>query len=89
MSHGIRALGLSGIPQTANVFWVGLWVFLVVLVSRRLASSRHGRSLWAMGRIREGLAHTIKKMGHTAVTAKSGAEGIAAFKSRGDKLCWA
>ena len=34
--------------------------------------------------IREGLAHTVKKMGHTAVTAKSGAEGLGAFKARGD-----
>ena len=33
--------------------------------------------------IREGLAHTVKKMGHTAVTAKSGAEGLGAFHARG------
>src|SRR5688572_22145845 len=34
--------------------------------------------------IREGLAHTIRKMGHTALSAKGGAEGLALFKSRGD-----
>ncbi len=34
--------------------------------------------------IRDGLAHTIKKMGHTALTAPSGAAGLALLKSRGD-----
>ncbi|WP_414654225.1 branched-chain amino acid ABC transporter permease [Hyalangium sp.] len=43
-----RALGLSGIPQTAGLGMVGFWVFLVVLVARRLAGSSHGRSLWAI-----------------------------------------
>jgi branched-chain amino acid transport system permease protein len=43
-----RALGLSGIPQTAGVSMVGFWVFLVVLVARRIAGSSHGRSLWAI-----------------------------------------
>jgi two-component system response regulator HydG len=32
--------------------------------------------------IREGLAHTIKKMGHEVVTAANGALGIAAYKQR-------
>jgi two-component system response regulator HydG len=32
--------------------------------------------------IREGLAHTIKKMGHEVVTAANGAFGIAAYKQR-------
>ena len=32
--------------------------------------------------IRDGLAHTVKKMGHEAVTAASGAAGVEAFKSR-------
>ena len=32
--------------------------------------------------IRDGLAHTVKKLGHDAVTAPSGAAGIAAFKAR-------
>jgi len=32
--------------------------------------------------IREGLAHTVKKMGHEAVTAASGHAGIAAFKAK-------
>jgi branched-chain amino acid transport system permease protein len=43
-----RALGLSGIPQTSTVASVGFWVFLVVLVARRIAGSSHGRSLWAI-----------------------------------------
>jgi branched-chain amino acid transport system permease protein len=43
-----RALGLSGIPQTAGLGMVGFWVFLVVLVARRIAGSSHGRSLWAI-----------------------------------------
>ncbi len=43
-----RALGLSGIPQTSNMAVVGFWVFVVVLVSRRIAGSSHGRSLWAI-----------------------------------------
>jgi two-component system response regulator HydG len=34
--------------------------------------------------IREGLAHTVRKMGHTAVTASGGRAGIDAFKQRGD-----
>src|SRR5678815_1200067 len=34
--------------------------------------------------IREGLAHTIRKMGHTAVACASGGDGLATFKSRGD-----
>ncbi len=32
--------------------------------------------------IREGLAHTIKKMGHEVMTAASGHQGIAAFKAK-------
>src|SRR5262245_64270523 len=32
--------------------------------------------------IREGLAHTAKKLGHEAVTAASGTAGIEAFKAR-------
>lgn len=43
-----RALGLSGIPQRSSVAMVGFWVFLVVLVARRIAGSSHGRSLWAI-----------------------------------------
>jgi branched-chain amino acid transport system permease protein len=43
-----RALGLSGIPQTSNLGMLGFWVFLVVLVARRIAGSSHGRSLWAI-----------------------------------------
>jgi branched-chain amino acid transport system permease protein len=42
------ALGLSGIPQTSSMAMVGFWVFLVVLVARRIAGSSHGRSLWAI-----------------------------------------
>jgi branched-chain amino acid transport system permease protein len=43
-----RSLGLSGIPQTAGLGMVGFWVFLVVLVARRIVGSSHGRSLWAI-----------------------------------------
>jgi branched-chain amino acid transport system permease protein len=43
-----RSLGLSGIPQTSSVAMVGFWVFVVVLVARRIAGSSHGRSLWAI-----------------------------------------
>ena len=32
--------------------------------------------------IREGLAITVKKLGHEAVTASSGAAGVAAFKQK-------
>jgi branched-chain amino acid transport system permease protein len=42
------ALGLSGIPQWSTLYMVYLWVFLTVLVARRIASSSHGRSLWAI-----------------------------------------
>jgi branched-chain amino acid transport system permease protein len=42
------ALGLSGIPQHGSFFMVWFWVFVVVLLARRLASSPHGRSLWAI-----------------------------------------
>jgi two-component system, NtrC family, response regulator HydG len=34
--------------------------------------------------IREGLAHTIRKMGHTALVAPGGAAGIGILKQRGD-----
>jgi two-component system, NtrC family, response regulator HydG len=34
--------------------------------------------------IRDGLAHTIKKMGHTALVAPGGADGLATFRARGD-----
>ncbi|HVE86776.1 MAG TPA: branched-chain amino acid ABC transporter permease [Myxococcales bacterium] len=42
------ALGLSGIPQSASLFSVWFCVFVTVLVARRIASSAHGRSLWAI-----------------------------------------
>jgi branched-chain amino acid transport system permease protein len=42
------ALGLSGIPQWSSLFMVWFWVFVTVLVARRIASSSHGRSLWAI-----------------------------------------
>ena len=32
--------------------------------------------------VREGLAHTVKKLGHEAVTATGGVSGIEAFKAR-------
>lgn len=43
-----RALGLSGIPQRSSVFMIWFWVFLTVLVARRIADSSHGRSLAAI-----------------------------------------
>jgi branched-chain amino acid transport system permease protein len=42
------ALGLAGIPQRASFGMVWFWVFLTVLVARRIAASSHGRSLWAI-----------------------------------------
>jgi len=42
------ALGLSGVPQRASLFMVWFWVFITVLVARRIAHSAHGRSLWAI-----------------------------------------
>jgi branched-chain amino acid transport system permease protein len=43
-----RALGLAGVPQRSTFFMVWFWVFVVVLVARRIAGSAHGRSLWAI-----------------------------------------
>ncbi|QDE86138.1 branched-chain amino acid ABC transporter permease [Myxococcus xanthus] len=43
-----RALGLSGIPQTSSPAMVYFFVFLTVLVARRITGSSHGRSLWAI-----------------------------------------
>jgi branched-chain amino acid transport system permease protein len=43
-----RALGLPGIPQRTSLFMVWFWVFLTVLVARRITSSSHGRSLLAI-----------------------------------------
>jgi len=40
--------GLPGIPAWANVFWVGLGVLAVILLSRHLADSTHGRALFAI-----------------------------------------
>ncbi len=42
------SLGLTGLPTRTTVFSAWFCVFLVVLVSRRLADSPHGRSLWAI-----------------------------------------
>jgi branched-chain amino acid transport system permease protein len=42
------ARGLPGIPQWSNFFWVFLWAVLVVVVSRNLAHSTHGRALFAI-----------------------------------------
>jgi branched-chain amino acid transport system permease protein len=42
------SLGLPGIPQRASFSMVWFWVALVVLLSRRLAASSHGRSLMAI-----------------------------------------
>lgn len=43
-----RALGLSGIPHRSTVFMIWFWVFLTVLVARRISESSHGRSLAAI-----------------------------------------
>ncbi len=42
------ARGLPGIPGWASFFWVGAGVLAVVLVSRHLAHSTHGRALFAI-----------------------------------------
>jgi len=40
--------GLPGIPGWANFFWVGAGVVVVILVARHLATSTHGRALFAI-----------------------------------------
>lgn len=40
--------GLPGIPGWADLFWVGLGVVVVIVLSRRLALSTHGRALFAI-----------------------------------------
>jgi branched-chain amino acid transport system permease protein len=42
------ARGLPGIPGWANFFWVGLGVLAVILLSKHLANSTHGRALFAI-----------------------------------------
>ena len=42
------SLGLSGVPQTATFGLVWFFVFIAVLMAKRLAASSHGRSLWAI-----------------------------------------
>ncbi len=42
------ATGLIGIPPSASISWVLFWVFVVVLVSKRLLASTHGRALLAV-----------------------------------------
>ncbi len=42
------ALGVSGVPQHSSFFMVWFWVFVVVLLAKRLASSSHRRSLKAI-----------------------------------------
>jgi branched-chain amino acid transport system permease protein len=42
------ARGLPGIPGWASFFWVGAGVLSVILVSRHLAHSTHGRALFAI-----------------------------------------
>ena len=43
-----RSLGLSGMPQWSSLSNVWFWVFVTILVARRIAGSAHGRSLWAI-----------------------------------------
>jgi branched-chain amino acid transport system permease protein len=42
------ARGLPGIPGWVNFFWVGIGVAAVILLSRHLAMSTHGRALFAI-----------------------------------------
>src|SRR6185369_4295690 len=42
------ARGLPGIPNWANVFWVGVGVAAALALSRNLAHSTHGRALFAI-----------------------------------------
>ncbi len=42
------ARGLPGIPGWASFFWVGAGMLAVVLVARNLATSTHGRALFAI-----------------------------------------
>jgi branched-chain amino acid transport system permease protein len=42
------ARGLPGIPGWASFFWVAAVLLVVILVSRHLASSTHGRALFAI-----------------------------------------
>ena len=42
------ARGLPGIPGWSSFFWVGAGVLAVILVSRNLAASTHGRALFAI-----------------------------------------
>ena len=42
------ARGLPGIPGWANFFWVGGGMLAVILVARHLATSTHGRALFAI-----------------------------------------
>ena len=42
------ARGLPGIPGWVNFFWVGVGVAAVILLSRHLAASTHGRALFAI-----------------------------------------
>src|SRR5213593_2253122 len=42
------ARGLFGVPVWADLFWVGLGAVAVVLVSRHVAYSTHGRALFAI-----------------------------------------
>ena len=42
------ALGVSGVPQRSTFFMVWFWVFVLVLLARRLSDSSHGRWLKAI-----------------------------------------
>jgi branched-chain amino acid transport system permease protein len=48
VGHFGAALGVSGVPQRSSFFMVWFWVFVLVLMARRLADSSHGRSLKAI-----------------------------------------
>lgn len=42
------ARGFSGIPESANFFWIYLWVFLVLLILSRLIYSTKGKAFMAV-----------------------------------------
>jgi branched-chain amino acid transport system permease protein len=48
VGHFGGALGVSGVPQRSTFFMVWFWVFVLVLLARRLADSSHGRWLKAI-----------------------------------------
>jgi branched-chain amino acid transport system permease protein len=42
------AAGFPGVPPETDLFWIGFWVLVALVVSRRLIASTHGRALLAV-----------------------------------------